>query len=451
METRDSRLKAASLAAVPGLLLGLVLVLAVVSGPATAQDSLVTAPLAWTRIQEPVILTGSQLPAFDGAALDDLYVYAYQGGAWQPIPFQFDERIEVSGAYTVEDGLLDGDDELVLMAMDLGEQASAEDWIADADSQNHARYQVLVTDPLSPAEPGWAYVYHSTTLSPPPSLDYVNWNAGSSRVTALSYTLGFSPTIHAGVDLLDLNNSGVDALDRTKLRANITCYFLGIPTTMTLDEEDMAGQLDMTPDIDGPVRVGSGDAGGHWWFYAALYRSSTTLGLDDVTVEPCTSIKVNWIRLSNDWLSPTATGMAPATYYDSNLSPGVPVDGTPDAVPETPPAGWMQVSGALGSVVQVANVALDGGTMTNYYKDDQTFDPADTGQDGRSFGDAGFRVDQPPGQAGVELLTFILGPNQPNVGAIYLDYYDHPLQVRATAQTQPDHRVYLPLVIKNGP
>jgi hypothetical protein len=425
------------------LVLGLALWLVLVAGAQThygAPDN------AWTRVQEPVTLSGSQLWLFSGSALDDLFVYAYTGSAWEPLPFQFDE-VDASGVYTVEDGLLDGNDELVFMAMDLGAAASLDAWLADADSQNYPRYQVQVSDPLNPSGQGWAYVYRSTTLAPPPPADYVAWNAAQDQVVAGTYTLGFSPTVHASVDSLELNSSGVDALDRTKIRLSVTCY-TPLPIPWTLTEEDLAGLVSLTPEIDGPVRVGGGNTDSSSWFYHSLYDLSLVLNVADFEPPPfCQQIDINSFRLSNDWLDPALTVMAPATYYDSNTPGGVPIDGVSDIVLSTPAADWQQVSGGQGSTVQVADITLEGGVLSNYYKDDQTVDPADTGQDHQSFGDAGYRVEAPSGQTSITLLTFVLGPGQPNVGATYHEYYAHPLQVRAIVQGG-EHTVHLPLLFR---
>jgi hypothetical protein len=390
--------------------------------------------IAWTRTREPVIVSGDQLPQFAGAALDDLFVYAYAGGSWTLVPFQFDE-VDASGVYTVENGLLDANDELALMAMDLGDQASLGEWIPDADSQTHPRYQLQVTNPLDPSEQGWIYVYRSATLAPSPPAGYVEWDAGNNQIVAGTYVMGFAPQSHIGVASLDLNGSGVDALDRTKIRLNATCWFGSFPIEITLTEEDLP-QSDPTPDIDGPVRVGGGNTASNTWAYHSLYHLKAAVDL--ASLEPpefCTSLDINWLRVSSDWLDPSATGMAPTTYYDGNTPGGVSVDGIPDGVPQTPPTDWNQTSGALGTTVQVVDVVPGGGSVWNYYRDDQALDPDDTGEDQRSFGDAGFGVDAPSDQISVELLTFVLEPAQPNVGATYLSYHTDPLEVGATAQS----------------
>jgi hypothetical protein len=390
---------------------------------------------AWTRTLEPVVFTGNQLPLFDGAANNDLFAYAFAAGTWQQIPFQIDE-VDATGAYTTENGLLDANDEMVFMAMDLGEQATPSEWIADADSRTYARYEVKVTNPLNPAEQGWAYVCRSATLLPA-SADYVSWDAGANRIMAGTYVAGFAPAIHPGVDSLELNGSGVDALDRTKIRIRATCHlpspFPSIPWTFT--EETLPSQPGVTPDIDGPVRVGGGTTASGSWSYYSIYQVRAVVDVASFQApDPCTSIDINWIRMSNDWLDPASTGMAPAIYYDDNTLAGVMIDGNPDSVASAPTNTWKQISGAQGSAVQVADVTLAGGSIGNYYLDDQTMDAGDTG-DQQSFGDAGFRVDSPSGQVAVGLTTYVLAPSQPNVGAIYHSYQNNPLEISTAGQS----------------
>jgi hypothetical protein len=143
--------------------------------------------------------------------------------------------------------------------------------------------------------------------------------------------------------------------------------------------------------------------------------------------------------------------MAPATYYDNNTGAGVAIDGVPDSVPLIPVTTWKQVSGRQGSIVQVVDVTIGAGQLSNYYRDNQAVDPNDTG-DGRSFGDAGFVVDDPAGQVSAETLTFFLDPDQPNLGSTYRSYYENPLEVVASAQSYGLHYyVYLPLLLRDSP
>jgi len=143
--------------------------------------------------------------------------------------------------------------------------------------------------------------------------------------------------------------------------------------------------------------------------------------------------------------------MAPARYYDANKPAGVAIDGVADSsVPATPVSRWKQVSGARGSVVMVVDLALGSGTLENYYLDNSDLNGDDTG-DGRSYGDAGLKANNPGGLVTVDSRIFVLDPQAPNVGSTYEDYLDNPLQATAVAQTYtplPPYQVYLPLVVK---
>ncbi len=387
--------------------------------------------LAWTRTLDPVTLNGAALPAFLGASLAELYVYSYRGSAWAQVPFQFDE-VDASGEYAVVNGLLDAVDELTFMGGDLGEQASPAQWIDDPASQAYPRFEVRVTNPLNPAEEGWVYVYRSPTVAPGYA-DYVAWDGVGYRILGGSYVIGLDPSVMAGTATLELNGSGVDVLDRMKIRAGVTCWIGIFPISMTLTEEDLADALQAVPEIDGAVRVGGGSTAAAIWFYRSAYATQLSVNAEGLELDPCTSITIDYIRESSDWLDPSATGMAPATYYDDNTPGGVPVDGMPDTVPALPAVTWQQVSGGRGTVVTALDISFESGTISNYYLDKSALNGNDTG-DKRSYGDAGFRVDDPAGMVQVDLATYVLDPLQPNQGALYKSYQAHPLEATAAAQ-----------------
>ena len=389
------------------------------------------ASLAWTRTHDPVTLSGADLPEFLGAPLAELYVYALHSGTWSQIPFQFDE-VDAAGEYSVVNGLLDAVDELTLMGGDLGEQAPPDQWIDDPASTTYPRFEVEVTNPLNPAEASWVYVYRSATLVPAYA-DYVAWDGVAYRIVAGSYVIGLDPAVMAGTATLELNGSGVDVLDRMKVRAEVTCWIGPFPILMTLTEEDLAEALQGVPEIDGAVRVGGGSTTAAIWFYRATYATQLAVSADGLEMDPCTSITIDSIRQSSDWLDPSASGMAPASYYDDNTPGGVAIDGVPDGVPGLPAVTWQQVSGGRGTVVTALDISFGDGAVSTYYLDNSALNGDDTG-DQRSFGDAGFIVDEPAGLVQIDLATYVLDPLQPNVGPLFKSYQAHPLQATAVAQ-----------------
>jgi hypothetical protein len=319
------------------------------------------------------------------------------------------------------------------MARDTGGFAGSGTWISDADSRRYPRYQIAVTDPINPAKQGWVYVYRSATLADSVATDYVNYNATTWQFTAQRYIFKTIP-YRLTAERLEMNGSGVDTLDRTKIRAS----FLGVPVLLT--EDDI--ELNDTPVVkDGKVRAFatlSDPEGAEVTLIG--YRSSFDFNFWlDFTGQ---IYSVGWMRLSAD-LNAAATG---STYYDANTAAGVTVDGMPDSVAATPPTDWWQVSGSTGTVVQIADTSLLGGTRSNYYKDDKTVDPSDTG-DHMSYADCGSKVDNPSANMRFRLYYYVLPADQSNVGAIYRNRALNPLVATASVQPYGQWRVYLPVVM----
>ena len=389
---------------------------------------------AWTRTLEPVIVTGSQLPLFNNVVLGDLFVYAYNGSTWSVVPFQFDE-VNTGGSFVPnENGRLDANDQLVFMAADLGVMATAYEWPDDVNSKSHSRYEVHVTNPLSPSEEGWAYVYYSTTLAPT-FAPYVTWNSTSTTTSAGTYIIGYTPSAHLGIDSLQLNGYAGDVIDRSKLRLRVICIDSDGGTNISMITENSADVIDTwtPPDILGPVRVGGGTVDEYSWSYKSMFTDESTFTPADVDPEDCIDLTYEYFRVSEDWLNPVDSGMAPMSYFDSNRPAGVAIDGAYDSIPTTPFPTWRQVSGAKGSLVEVTGVGTGGGALSNYYLDLNQVDEKDTG-DQVSFGDAGFLVLNPTESILISTAHYVLDPSQPNVGGTYRDYFDNPLQATAAAQ-----------------
>jgi hypothetical protein len=204
-----------------------------------------------TRNLEPATVYGSQVSGLSGAPVDDLFVYTFDGEALSgQIPVQVDE-VTAGGDYTGgEDGLLHANDEIVLMVMDVGDRPTDPTVLIGTLPISATWYEIEVSDPLSPGQKGWAYLVRSSTLTPGFTDDYVTVTSGAGQVTidADGYELHLSTALPV-IDYLAMNGSGVDILDRSKLRV-----VLDVPGPLYLDEDDLA-----SPDTalvkDGPVRV----------------------------------------------------------------------------------------------------------------------------------------------------------------------------------------------------
>ncbi len=345
--------------------------------PAVAGGPVVVRTL--DRDADAVIVAGTRMPGFEGAPLDQLFVYAYRGSQWQQIPWQFDEVKD--GAFVAADNKkLDPEDELVVMGGDCGDRAAADDWIGDASARLNPRYEITVVDPLNTAKIGWIYVHRSVSLTDTVTQDYVTFDYAASVFTTPIYTLGFFPQ-YMGGNRLELNGSGINVLDRSKFRLKVPGQDPFTEETLELDEPQ--------PRIlDGRVRAIAGYQELGQGILTIAYRSQF---YDLVTVD------FSWSPLPFEWARATADfnhNMMGGTYYDANTPLGVPVDGKPDAVAAAPASLWQQISAATGTVLHAADVSPMQGTISTYYMDSTTVDPTDTG-DQLSYGEMGVTVTNP--------------------------------------------------------
>jgi hypothetical protein len=427
------------LACLGGLLLagGLLSGLARAANPDAAQAS----PAVLSREADPVVLPGAQLPDLLGAPIAGLYAYAYQGGAAQQIPLQVDER-SPSGEYMpLEDGLLDGNDELAFMAADGGDA-----WPAPAITAGGAtlypRNLLAINDPLD-GKQAFVYLFSSPLISQTFTADYVTFTAASDRIESPGrYAMQFNPS-HPFRDVLTLGNTPTDLLDRDKIRLSGRYLIFNI----NANEESATKQSVMA--IDGPVRVTRVSTAtitqpfiGTQSFHSTLFAYRSLL-VQPIALTIDSSFQVLSVRYSTDW-SPAASGML---YFDANTPGGVTIDGQPDAVAASPITRWRQVSGPAGGVVEVAAIpAALGGTQSTYYKDNSTYDANDTG-DHLSYGDSGFQIAN-PGVGSYTLLShsYFISGTTTNQGSLYQSYYDTPLQVTVLPFV-PGFQ-YLPLVNK---
>ena len=418
------------------LVLGLVVVWLLVWGLGQAGAS---TPAGLSRTQDPLVMNGANFPAFDGVPLTELALYQYQAGAWQPIPFQVDE-VDSSGAYVAsEDGLLDANDELVLMPGDLGDSVAVDNWPTDAQARLYPRYAITATDSLQPGEAGWVYLYRSTTL-PPSDEAYIAWDEAAQTLSGISYTVRFETEQFVGIADLSLNGQVVDVLDRQKIRGQYSILLFGqVISTSTFNEETVLNfitqPLTITLPVVGPVRAVASDGEQGFAFYGAKAGLGLSLPLADVDIAPFTVLHFDFVQVALDLLDPAGTGMAPAFYYDSNGANAA-IDGVPEAVPASPPLAWSQVAGALGGWVNIGQIGPANGTLTNHYRDDATPDPNDTG-DGRAYGEAGARIANPNGTVTFGQVLYLTPAGAGNAGAQYLLWSQNPLRGAAALQSFP--------------
>jgi hypothetical protein len=183
------------------------------------------------REYEPVLFWGSSIPdpGMDPTPLNNIVVYAYDAAlsTWHPIPFQIDQV----PYFEDNDGTLDGDDEIVILSQDFGDQAPPEAWIDDPTSRKYWRYQVLTIDGVLGGT-SYAYLFRtdvpgSHTKAP----GYITYNANADRIISGQYEFGFNEEglfSFASIPI-SAGGGGYDIIERLKIRGvgNVNLPLLG--------------------------------------------------------------------------------------------------------------------------------------------------------------------------------------------------------------------------------
>lgn len=392
-----------------------------------------------TRQRDVVVVNGAALPDLAGAPLDELFVYRFDGAAWQQIPFQFDEVDAISSSYVLTgDGSLDPADELAFMAQDAGQPAPAGQWITDPLSTAYPRYELSISDPIHPGESAVVYIYRSPTLSPTFGPGYIGVTTDTITTPFFAATVNFSETL--GLTALALNGSGQDIVDQSHLSIKGRVVIFPVQycedDILALITDTTSFPTGLPPD-DRPVRYVSGPVGGEG---SAVYPASlrTVVGPIDLSAIAGSigipGVTLDEFRISLDLLDPAASGFGPARFHANTIvAAGVPIDGVPDSVPSTL-AAWTQINGSHGSVVQLNSVQTTGTSAFTYYLDNASATAADChGADG-AFGESGVRIAPFAGQVTVQQQLYFAEPLSQAAGALYQNYAANPLQAAAAGQ-----------------
>jgi hypothetical protein len=378
------------------------------------------------RISEAIIVPGDRLAQLRGASIDAVAVWIHDDGAWRRIRSQVDQRDE-NGQYVATEGedALDSNDELVLLAADLGDEAPED---ALPPQATGVVFHVRATDPLVASWSGNAYV---TEGEPAPSEPLVSYDPATREIASGVYTVGLaSPAVDGflGIKKLAFSGETTNRIDRSKIR-------ITIPQFGEFNEESLGG-LGVLPPVEpvvvGPVRVVLSPTGGSFAYPA---RAAVT-ALDIPAEIPL--IPGLEFRISLD-LSPESSG---AAYSDAYSLREHTVDGTPDGVQQLLLAPWRQVRFGDRRLVLLATGEPTPLLVRNYYKDDSTVDPADTG-DHMSFGDTGVAASSLAELAAVGFLgeMVMLGPEESTSAPELAEQLANPLVVLVRANRAA---LYLP-------
>jgi len=410
------------------------MLIAVIFSSAAAQ-----APLIAERPYEPVVLRGGVLSAHYGYPVNEVYLYAWDGGSgsWRMMPFQIDERIRTIDPngdgesqrhtyFIADDGLIDDDDELVFMVRDMGEKAPERAWIPYADSKEFNRIELRVYDPDDPALDAYAYLYRSPTITEavPAPYEFVYHEAQDS-VESKYYAVGLGAKTGLVEDIV-INppfGTGVDIFDRQKMRASavvgagplgelhLTAKTEGLLKLVPgYREATRKPVVRLVREVRQTFNLGIAELEEGMTFYVTTRfypfsgRVAGGSALDQASLKealpPSDNLFLLFPALRQSWdFSPAASGMR---YYNKRNS-GILVDGVPDVVDRTierPIRDWNLITGeqgALFSLIVLPDTVAD--YLSLYYYDNKaggtgdvdTLGFHDTG-DGASWGDFGISM-----------------------------------------------------------
>jgi hypothetical protein len=378
------------------------------------------------RPEDPVVLTGAQVPRLVGSTPGSVVAFRWVDSRWEQVPVQVDERAQVdlgrvynqapNGVtqltYTDPttftgpdpDPTVDADDEIALMGIDSGVRAPSGSRPAGVVAGTG--HELRIVDTLGEPTASYVYLFRQTGgLNPSAGRSYVAYTFGltsggykatyklqqgpnpeNSTVTTAAYTRHFSDRwIDDRLTIRSGGASGADILDRHKN--------LFAPGNCARSEDTFsAAEGAFIVNKSGPVRAlrayigaNSGPFTGRQHVYYAQREVITTY------------LRVHAISGVMDFLdySPAASGM---TYRSNRATGGVTVDGLPD----TPAAGsltWESVDGAQGGLASVHRYETDipGFATTSYYLDQKSPSGGAETQctgDGTAYGASGPRVAQ---------------------------------------------------------
>ncbi|MCB0215032.1 MAG: hypothetical protein KDH92_00245 [Chloroflexi bacterium] len=352
------------------------------SGPRVAAQS-----ASAHRPAEAITLTGADLEPFVGASEAELWAWSWRDGSWRLLAAQLDER-DAQGAYVAEeDGLLDANDELVLMLDDAGAPPPGGQR-PPAMPFDAPRARIAIGDPLDPDYAAEIQLLRSIVGPEIAIQPRIRWDAAARELVSAEYRLGPADAAtdgFMGVRSLSLGEDGTDLVDRLKIRGKLEAF----GSVTEVNEESLgvllaaAGlSLSGEPLKVGPLRALLGAGGG----YAYDRRFSLFGGADalaDVGVGPI-AFSFTDARISLDF-SPAVAG---ASYHDANLPAGVTVDASPDAVPESPPPAWRELRLPGARISLLARAVAPDSSARAYYRDAVDGGPGDTG-DGMAYADLG--------------------------------------------------------------
>ncbi len=391
------------------------------------------------RDRQPIVISGGELPGLMGRPVDQIWLYSYNSSGFSQIRFQVDEKSDTYNKTLTlqpyvwsgtEGNGFDANDELVLMAEDLGQkETSLQQWIPNTEDQ---RIEIEFTDTLDGSQ-SYAYIFFSSSLSRE-FPDQVSYTPRSSS-TALVET-SFYKIKHGGnwywteLAIKPPLGDGQDLIDRTKGRA----FDLVNGET----EETWSEFSRYQGDIDGPLRAirlinGAASAVPNTSFYTFFYPAYIKKHIY-LLVHP-----VGFVTVYTDYNSTRL----PLNYYDKNNQQKVLINGVPETINKTNETpifnSWALVNSSVGSIITILDsVVLNPQiNVTHQWIDDSGFYDS-TGDDIGVYGAVGFEWRGPGVGEGYfnETLYMLSSTASVEDAKRYRMYESNPLQLSSGLQTK---------------
>jgi hypothetical protein len=391
------------------------------------------------RDADPVVLTGADIPTLNGIAPGDLVAFRNNGGAWQQLPVQVDERHSVNVGVQIyrstlpsgfnnfnlleysdpqtdmgadPDPSIDANDEIAFMAKDAGGTAAT--FSEPAGVVPGSGVQVTLDDPLNTGA-GVVYLFRqSGSLDPAAGQQYVSYtwslvgggtyladyditsgsgpqNDEDSDVVSPYYTHHFSERwISDEIRITAGAASGVDILDRHASK---------FPGTCTRSEDTFSNAEGVFfVNKSGPVRAIRSYMGANSGpmsqrehvFYQQRQDIRTFLRVHAI---PGISDFFDYAPFVSG-ANPGASGMQYMNNLNTTPEAAIDGDGTTDSV-ALGAITWELVAGAQGSLTQVGTFStnISGFSYSSIWLDDSTPPSGSTCTgDGQAWGNSGVTV-----------------------------------------------------------
>ncbi len=181
---------------------------------------------------------------------EQVKVYSYHSGTgWVPVPFQIDE----ADPYDTPDNDFEYNDKLLFLAQDLGDRATEDNWVDDAEARaNLKRYEFEVIDSIDPEKKGWCYIYKSITLEKS-NTKYLNYDPVTDIVDGEYYRFDYLKNWYPANMIITPEGGGnnTDFYERTKFRF----AFAAGPIPLTILEENLVADSNPIYNANANIRL----------------------------------------------------------------------------------------------------------------------------------------------------------------------------------------------------